>query len=336
MLGTGKNPSTRKLRLRVAVAALAAVAFSVTGPVGLTQALDAAGSTAKVQATKVFTLNPSPAAGNNPEGVAWDPRTQSFFVGTTGTGTIYRGTLGNRTLTPFITPSTDAPADAAVGMKVVGGKLFVAGGPTGSIYVYRIKTGALLARFETGTGGFLNDLVVTPSGDVYVTDSFRPTLWHLTPAMVKARSGTPEGIPVGPEIAYLAGQFNLNGIVSRRGGRELIVVQSAAQSFFRITINPRNTAARKITKIKAPALAGDGLLIDRGRLLVVTGNPAAVHVLKLSNRDLRAREVKTITDPTLRGSSTIARARDRYLVVNADFATSRQPFTVSGLLRGPR
>jgi hypothetical protein len=61
-----------------------------------------------------------------------------------------------------------------------------------------------------------------------------------------------------------------------------------------------------------------------------------VHVLKLSNRDLRAREVKVLTDPSLRGPSTIARARDRYLVVNADFATSTQPFTVSGLPRGLR
>jgi Cu-Zn family superoxide dismutase len=332
----------------MAVAALVAVAFTVTGPVGLTQAAPTqtsptrtsqdASRSADQRATKVFTLDPSPpvAPFNNPEGVAWDKRTRSFFVGIVGTGVIYRGTLGNPTVAPFITPDGGPGEDGAVGMKVAGGKLYVAGGPTGSIYVYSIRTGAELARFETGSGGFLNDLVVTPRGDVYVTDSFRPTLWHLTPAMVKARSGTPEAISVGPEINYIAGEFNLNGIVSRRGGRELIVVQSAAQSFFRILINPKNTAARKITRIDAPALGGDGLLIDRGRLLVVVGTPAAVHVLRLSNRDLKAREVKVLTDPTLRGPSTIARARNRYLVVNADFATSRQPFTVSGLPRGHR
>lgn len=335
MLGRGIGQSVTTIRLRMFVAALAAVAFTVTGPVGLTQA-SGAGSSGHLRTTKVFTLDPSPAEpGNNPEGVAWDKRTQSFFVGIVGTGTIYRGTLRHPTLTPFITPSTAAPADSAVGMKVAGGKLFVAGGQTGSIYVYKIKTRELLARFETGSGGFLNDLVVTQKGDVYVTDSFRPTLWHLTPAMVKARSGAPEGIPVGSEIGYTPG-FNLNGIVSRHGGRELIVVQSSTRSFFRITIDRHNTAARQITKVDAPELAGDGLLIDRGRLLVVTGDPAAVHVLTLSNRDLRAREEKVLTDPTLRGPSTIARARDRFLVVNADFATSRQPYTVSALRRGHR
>jgi Cu-Zn family superoxide dismutase len=306
--------------------------------VSLTQASGAAVATGT--ATKVFTLVPKPGTNDgNPEGVAWDPRSRSFFVGSTGTGTIYRGTLRDSTLRPFITPSTAPPADSAVGMKVSRGKLFVAGGATGSIYVYKIRTGALLARFETGAGGFLNDRVVTHKGDVYVTDSFRPMLWHLTPAMVKARIGTPQSIDVGPEIVYQGGgAFNLNGIVARRGGRELIVVNTVSKSLFRIDIDRHHPAARTITKIglPAPGLAGDGLLIDRGRLLVVTGSPAAVTFLKLSRNDARARIDKVVTDPSLRGPSTIARAKSRYLVVNADFGPNRTPFTVSGLPRGHR
>lgn len=320
-------------RIRTALAGLAALALTVALPVGPTRAAandDQGGP--KTSAAKVFTLDPS-IPGNNPEGVAWDPGSQSFFVGIVATGTIYRATLRDTTLRPFITPDTAAPADSAVGMTVSRGKLYVAGGPTGSIYVYEIKTGALLARFETGPGGFLNDLVVTRQGDVYVTDSFRPMLWHLTPAMVKAGSGAPESIDVGPEIAYTAGQFNLNGIVARRDGRELIVVNSFSRSLFRIDIDRDDPAARTITRIDAPELRGDGLLIDRGQLLVVTGNPAAVTVLNLTRQDLRARVDRVLTDPSLRGPSTIARAKDRYLVVNADFATNTQPYTVSALPR---
>jgi sugar lactone lactonase YvrE len=322
-------------RMRTALSGLVALALTVALPVGPTQASandDQGGH--KINAAKVFTLDPS-IPGNNPEGVAWDPGSQSFFVGIVATGTIYRATLRDKTLRPFITPDTAAPADSAVGMKVSRGKLYVAGGPTGSIYVYEIKTGTLLARFETGPGGFLNDLVVTPVGDVYVTDSFRPMLWHLTPAMVKAGSGAPESIDVGPEIAYTAGQFNLNGIVAR-GGRELIVVNSFAKSLFRIDIDRAHPAARTITRIDAPALGGDGLLIELDQLLVVTGNPAAVTVLDLSRQDLRARVDRVLTDPSLRGPSTIARAKERYLVVNADFATNTQPYTVSALPRGQR
>jgi hypothetical protein len=67
---------------------------------------------------------------------------------------------------------------------------------------------------------------------------------------------------------------------------------------------------------------------------VVTGSPAAVTVLNLSGHDSRARVERVLTDPSLLGSSTIARAEDRYLVVNADFATNTQPYTVSALARG--
>ena len=322
------------LRMRTALAAIAALALTVPGPVGPAQASANHGQGGhKASATKVFTLDPS-IPGNNPEGVAWDPATQSFFVGIVATGTIYRATLADATLRPFITPDPAPPADSAVGMKVSGGKLFVAGGPTGSIFVYEISTGALLARFETGPGGFLNDLVVTPRGDVFVTDSFRPMLWRLTPAMVQAGSGTPQSISVAPEITYTAGQFNLNGIVARRGGQELIVVNSFSRSLFRIDVNRDNPAARTITKIDAPELAGDGLLLDQNRLLVVTGNPAAVTALSLAANDLRARVDQVLTDPTLRGPSTIAVAQNLYLVVNADFATNTQPYTVSAIPRG--
>jgi Cu-Zn family superoxide dismutase len=315
-----------KLRMRTALTALTVVALASAGSAGLANAArtDHGGHS---HATKVIPLDPS-VPGNNPEGVAWDRTSRSFFVGTVGTGTIYRATLHAATLTPFITPG---PGNSSVGMKVSDGKLFVAGGGTGSIYVYDISTGAQLARFETGAGGFLNDLVVTPRGDVYVTDSQRPTLWHLTPAMVAAGTGTPEAIPVGPEIAYVAG-FNLNGIVSRHDGDELIVVNTATQSLFRIVFDS-SASGRTITQITAPPLGGDGLLRDRGRLLVVTGDPATVTVLKLKHHDSRARIDKVITDPSLRGPSTIARAEDRYLVVNADFAGNAQPYTVSALSR---
>jgi sugar lactone lactonase YvrE len=323
-----------KIWMRKALAALAILTLTAAAPVGVAQASAKDGQGAnKARATTVFTLDPS-IPGNNPEGVAWDPGSQSFFVGTVGTGTIYRATLRDATLRPFITPDAAPPADSAVGMKVSGGKLFVAGGATGSIYAYEIRTGALLARFETGPGGFLNDLVVTPRGDVFVTDSFRPMLWHLTAAMVQAGSGTPESINVGPEIAYTPGQFNLNGIVARRGGQELILVNSFSRSLFRIDIDRNNPAARTITRIDAPELAGDGLLIDQNQLLVVTGNPAAVTVLNLLGNDSSASVDRVLTDPSLRGPSTVASANDRYLVVNADFATNAQPYTVSALLRG--
>jgi sugar lactone lactonase YvrE len=312
--------------------ATAAVVLVSTGSVALAdhgghgKKDDSRGASAAAQ---VFTLAPS--THGNPEGVAARGSSDTFFVGATGDGTIYRGTVGSPTVTEFITGGT---GKSAVGMKVADGRLYVAGGATGTIVVYDLGTRQQVALFNTGAGGFLNDLVVTHRGDVFVTDSFRPILWHVTAAQVSAGSGTPEQIAVGPEIAYATG-FNLNGIVARGDGRQLIVVQTNTGKLFRIDLGAGTPTSRRIEQIDAPALpGGDGLLLERGRLVVVQGDPAALRFLKLGGDASRARLVDTRTNPTLRGPSTVARVHKLLLVVNADFATSTTPFTVSGLPRG--
>ena len=96
------------IRMRTALAAIAALALTLPASIGPAQASANDGQGGhKVSATKVFTLDPS-IPGNNPEGVAWDRRSGRFFVGTVGTGTIYRATLRGHILRPFITPD---PAD---------------------------------------------------------------------------------------------------------------------------------------------------------------------------------------------------------------------------------
>jgi sugar lactone lactonase YvrE len=275
-------------------------------------------------ATRVFTLEPS--THGNPEGVA--ARGRVFFVSATGDGTIYRGTIDDPIVREFI---PGAMGKSAIGIELAGNKLYVAGGGTGQIVVYNLATKQVAASFDTGTGGFLNDLVVTRKGDVFVTDSLRPVLWHVTAAQVRAGSGTPEDIPVEPEIDYQEG-FNLNGIVSRKGGTQLIVVQSNTGALFRIDLDDE-PSGREIRRIDAEPLHGDGLLLDAGLLIVVEGTPAALKFVKLKRNATRGEVVETRTDPSFRRPSTIDRARELYLVVNADFDLDRTPFTVSGLSR---
>jgi Cu-Zn family superoxide dismutase len=312
-----KINSHLKAGLAAVVAIAAAGSFAAASPASP----DSGGADAA--ATRVFTLAPSTHA--NPEGVTADPLTGAFFVGATGDGTIYRGTLGNPSASVFIPGAT---GKSAIGLKIARGRLFVAGGATGDIVVYDLFTRRQVGTFATGTGGFLNDLAITPSGDVFVTDSFRPTLWHVTAAQVRAGQGTPEAISVAPEIAYVAGVFNLNGIVPL-DNNTLITVNSNDGSLFRIDLQRSGRAIQKIAV--DPVLGGDGMLLDRGRLVVVQGSPAQLTIVDLDRRATRGTIVAHITDPTLRGPSTVARDRDRLLVVNADFATSTAPFTVSGI-----
>lgn len=279
--------------------------------------------------TVVYTLDPS--THGNPEGIAWDSSACRFYVGGTGDGAIYRGKLGDLTVRPFIDGTADG---CAVGMKVFNGRLYVAGGPTGRINVYDLATGSLAASFETGAGGLLNDLVITQHGDVYVTDSFRPTLWQVKAADVAAGGGTPRPIDMGPEIVYQPGVSNLNGIVEFHGGKELLIVSTATGELFRISIDSSAPSGRRITTVDAPLLVNaDGMILDRGRLVVVIGDPAKLVFLTLSHGHTKAHLVDERPDPSLIGPSSVIHAEDRYLVVNADFATSKQPFTVSGLAR---
>jgi Cu-Zn family superoxide dismutase len=269
---------------------------------------------------------------NNPEGVGWDPDTQSFFVGATADGTIYRGTLDNPSITPFITPG-----GSSVGTHVSRGRIYVAGGSTGTIRVFDIASRKQAAAFDTGAGGFINDLVVLGNGDVWATDSVRPTLWHVTAAQIAARTGKPEAVPVGEQIPFdtAPGAFNLNGIVALHDS-VLVVVNSSNGNFYRITLDHKRKqgTAPGVTQIQGLNVpGGDGLLIDRGRLIAVTGAPAPRLVFSVLQKNAqRGNVVQNRTDPTLRGPSTVARANDRYLVVNAAFGQPA-PYTVSGLAR---
>jgi hypothetical protein len=310
---------------RMLIAAIAILALAVGAGVASAHRGHEDGKGAK---ERVFTLSPDPAG--NPEGVAFDKRSKAFFVGSTGDGAIYRGTLDSDTVSPYI---PGGAGQAAVGLKVKRGKLYVAGGPTGSITVYDIATKAQVAKFETGSGGFLNDLQVTRNGDVYVTDSFRPTLWHVTADQVKAGSGTPQALDVSA-IPYEGGKFNLNGIVAK-SARKLVVVDTNSGKLFRIKLGHDGASIAAIDEITGATVpGGDGLLLDNGRLVVVQANPTTqLSFLKLRHGARTARLERTRTSDKLHGPSTVDRARNLYLVVNADFANSAKPFTVAGLPR---
>jgi sugar lactone lactonase YvrE len=346
-----------QLASRMIAAILAIGALAAGGSAALADHGPAGGRHGRghdARATQVYTLS-EPGHGN-PEGVAFDRRSGSFFVSAVGDGSIYRGTLGD-TATPVPVFIPGAAGQSATGLKVARGKLYVAGAATGKIKVYDVGSGALLATFDT-TGGstaptFINDLVVTRRGDVYATDSFRPAIYHLRAAEIAA--GTPAPKPIdpadvistSPEIPFDAspGAFNLNGIVARNGHHDrLIVVDTGSGRLFRIDVGGKNApGARKIRELVVkggPFPGGDGLLFDRGRLIVVQGSAAGfpngvVNFIELRHDGRDGRLANQRTDPSFQGPSTIARARDEYLVVNPDFATSTPPFTVTGLPRAP-
>jgi len=289
-------------------------------------ALAVAAAAAGQAQERVFTLQPDPAG--NPEGIAYQPRTRAFFVSITADGAIYRGTLGSDTVAPFI---SGGAGKAAAGLKVRGNQLYVAGGTTGTITVYDLPSKQAIATFQTGAGGFLNDLVVTRNGDVWVTDSFRPTLWHVTGQQVRAGAGTPQAIDVSAAFGTTPGVFHANGIVALNSHR-FVVVDTTTGALQRIDVRNGAAAIRAITGVTTPG--GDGMIRDHGRLVIVQrAAQPQLSFVKLTRSARRGSSAGTRTSTNLVGPSTVARARKLYLVVNADFATSTKPFTVAGLPR---
>ena len=112
------------------------------------------------------------------------------------------------------------------------------------------------------------------------------------------------------------------------------MVDSNSGELFRIKLNDDGDEIDEIDQIEgATVQGGDGMLLDRGKLVVVQGNPAQLVFLKLRHGAREATIKRTQTSENLHGPSTVDRAKKLYLVVNADFANTQPTRTVAGLPR---
>lgn len=276
------------------------------------------------------------STGVFPEGITLDRRSDTFYVTSSGAGTVYRGRVGRPTAQVFLPAGTDGRT-TAVGVAVRDHLLYVAGGTSGRLWVYDTRTRALVRRFDTGTGGLLNDVAVTASGEVFVTDSFRPTLWRVPARAVAAGRGDTVALTTGIDLAgripYAAGSPSSNGIVAVDGGPVLVVVQNTTGQLFRI-----DTRIDRVQEVDLHGYSlrnGDGLAL-RGRTLHAVRNVDQVLVsLRLSPDVREARLLGETGDPSFRLPTTLALRGGSALVVNSQLdrflagLPGRPPFTVS-------
>jgi Cu-Zn family superoxide dismutase len=281
-----------------------------------------------------------PGTAVYPEGIAFEEETGYFFVSSTTDGTVFRGHVSQPVAEVFLAPGEDGRT-TAVGVAVDReGRLYVAGGATGKVFVYDSSSGDLVGVWTTPAAPaiFLNDLVVAPNGDVFITDSQRPIIWRIPGDAVDAATGGTYAAEAwlnytGTAIVHQPG-FNLNGIEISGDGAYLVVVQSGAGFLFRIDVATKTPT--RIDLDGALVQAGDGMAL-RGRTLWVSRNSAGIIVkIALSGDMLSGDVVSETTDPSLRFPTTIDLARGRMLVVNSQFnrrATMNPelPFTVSSI-----
>lgn len=328
--------------------------LAVSGAAGMT--LTASTGRASAQATP----EASPTGGAQifeipgdrvfPEGIAFDPTTSLFYVGSTEDGAVYRGNLATGVVEPFLSPGEDDRTEVT-GLKVdPDGRLIVCGRRTGRIFVYDTASGALLARYANGReeGTLVNDAAITPDGVAYVTDSFAPLLYQIDLAALPA-SGDGGATPVGdaaeqePKVflefdgtafAYVEDDFNANGIVASEDGTTLLIVQFVTGQLYRVDMASGEVAEVALTG--GDLRGGDGLALDGTTLYALLDTTGELVRVEMTE-DLTEGEIGTrFVDPSFDYPTTLALVGDgTALVVNSQLDMAREdgtpslPFTVS-------
>ncbi len=314
--GGAARTGRRVLAGSFAAAALAGTLLSVT-----------ASGPARADATARSSTIALPSTSQFPEGIAVGE--DRLYISSAATGAIATADPDASRARPFIPAGQDGMI-SSIGLNVRSDRLYAAGGASGSVFVFSTDTGRLVRRFDTGAGGFVNDLAFDRSGNVYVTDSFRPVVWRISAADV--RPGAPAPAQpwldlTGTPISYQTG-FNLNGIELTGDGRYLLAVQTNTGTLFRISLATRAVTA---VDLGGQLLAGDGMLV-RGNTLWAVTDPVVTKVV-LTDGYTRGTVVSRTGDPSFSTPTTIETAEGRLFVVNSQFAqqggTPTLPFTVS-------
>jgi sugar lactone lactonase YvrE len=272
--------------------------------------------------------------GFQPEGIA-SGTGSTFYVGSIPTGEVYRGDLRTGIGEVLVHPQEGR---AAIGLKFDprSGFLFVAGGPTGSAYVYDSRTGEEIAAFQlTSLLSFINDIVITKDA-AYFTNSFQPILYRVPLAQNGQLLSLPpnsQPIPLGGDYKFTPGAFNANGIAATPDGKTLIIVNSTQGALY--TVDPSTGVATRIDLGTGGVPAGDGILLQGKTLYVVQNMLNQVAVIELSPDLSSGTIVDTITSPNFRVPTTIARFGDRQYVVNARFGTVPMPDTAYEVVQVP-
>jgi sugar lactone lactonase YvrE len=272
-----------------------------------------------------------------PESVAVDPASGRFYVGSVKQGTLFRGELGKGSIEE-ISPGGADGREMATGVFFANGRLAGVGRQTGKMFIYDVAAGEpkLLSSFHNGLSGpentFLNDVVFAPDGSAFVTDSVNPVLYRMVPdGADKYRMEEYahwDVKQVGWVRAPGAPGINFNGLVVTPDGKYLILSKRNDSSLYRFEI-----ASKHITKVQLPDKAlftQDGLFLDGRTLYAAQNTPQSVAILDFASDYASAVKRGEITHPSFRFPTSVAKIRDRLIVVSAQFDTKGSPAAVSG------
>ena len=263
--------------------------------------------------------------GFQPEGIALGPGPTAWF-GSRADGDIYEVSL--RTGEGSVI--SQGPGTPSVGMKSDRhGRLYVAGGTSGTARIIDIDSGAAVDRVLTTGASFVNDVVLSKSA-AWFTDSAQARLYRVDRGADGEPGTAVTTLPLTGEWVQGTG-FGANGISTTPTGRALLVVNSTTGLLYRV--DPATGEATGVDLGGASLTMGDGMLRHGRTLYVVRNRINEVAVLRLSRDGLSGRLVRTITADDLgAGASfdvptTVAKFGADLYLPNARFTTPPTPTT---------
>lgn len=268
-------------------------------------------------------------AGLYPEGIDWIDKKDRFVVSSLTKQQI--GTVdddGNYTVLV-----SDSAIISAVGVLVdeernrllvaisdAGGTPNSSNATTGKMAmlgIYDLDSGERLklvdlAAVSNSTANFANDIAIDDDGNAYVTNSYAPIIWKVTPA------GDASVFLQNDALGAPAGEFGLNGIVFVDDGEDyLIVAKSDENKLLRIPIN--NPTSFKAVEMEGTLPASpDGLELTSDDDLIVVAN-ASAKILKVETNDKWETATIDKTYDATKGQfpTTVTKREDRVYVLYA-------------------
>ena len=213
-----------------------------------------------------------------PEGIAYDPATRSFFVGSLAQRKIVRVDAKGQAKN-FTEPGQDS-LWAVLGLRVdVPRRLLWAcsgSSQTGKsgLFAYDLKTGKLARKYvltDTTTKHLLNDLTILENGELYVTDSEGGTVYTLS-------RGQDQLVVYNPEIRLIYP----NGITHLPESRLLYVAHFGGISVIDLTAKEAKPLAAPPT---IPLFGIDGLYFHENTLIGVQNGIEADRIVRFKLAD---------------------------------------------------
>jgi len=266
-----------------------------------------------------------------PEGIAYDPHQDRFFIGSVAQKKIVSANRKGE-VKDFSKPEDNL--DCVLGLFVdVAHEQLYAVSTNGfldeaqkqrrnAVVRYDLKNGLLVNRYDAPDANQLNDLTIAADGTIYATDSASGTLFRKTP-------GEKRLTPFGAKGA-LPGA---NGITLAADGKPYVAISTGIAR-----IDLSNGAPRRLSQPETVVTAGcDGLYWHRGGLVGIQNvtNPGRVIRIMLADQGTRISGITVLqsyhhlefAEPT-----TGAIAADALYVIANSYVGHFQP---NGSLKGP-